>query len=162
MKGGRATEWPSCLDEFMWRERFSATDRACFWNICRHIATLYPVQLLTFTDQLQHQFMSFLLILYLYCCQTPQLVQLSSIPSDLTSSCAFIVVFHTITWLCLRNTWPWQRSWQWFEVHNKLACIRVKLKGDPLCHLIQCGYNDSIEPTPPCLSCPIGLVCYQS
>ena len=43
MKGCHATELPSYLDEFMWRERFGATDRACFRNICRHIATIYPV-----------------------------------------------------------------------------------------------------------------------
>ena len=43
MKGCHATEMSSYLDEFMWRERFGKTKRACFRNICRDIATFYPV-----------------------------------------------------------------------------------------------------------------------
>ena len=39
MKGCHASELPSYLDEFMWRERFGV----CFENICQDIATFYPV-----------------------------------------------------------------------------------------------------------------------
>ena len=43
MKGCHATELPSYLDEFMWKERHGKTKKACFRNICRDIASFYPV-----------------------------------------------------------------------------------------------------------------------
>ena len=43
MKGCHATEIPSYLDEFMWKERFGKTKRASFRNVCRDIAAFYPV-----------------------------------------------------------------------------------------------------------------------
>lgn len=43
MKGCHATEMPSYLDEFMWRERFGRTTRTSFGSICRDIAAIYPV-----------------------------------------------------------------------------------------------------------------------
>ena len=43
MKGCHAHEISSYLDEFMWKERFGKTRRACFRNICRNITTFYPV-----------------------------------------------------------------------------------------------------------------------
>ena len=43
MKGCHATELPSYLDEFMWKERFDKTKRACFRSICRDIPAFYPV-----------------------------------------------------------------------------------------------------------------------
>ena len=45
MKGCHTREISSYLDEFTWKERFGKTRRACFRNICRNIATLYPVWL---------------------------------------------------------------------------------------------------------------------
>ena len=40
MRGCRATELPSYMDEFMWRERFGKTAGEAFRNI---MATFYPV-----------------------------------------------------------------------------------------------------------------------
>lgn len=43
MKGCHASQLPSYLDEFMWKERYGTTRRQCFNNLCRDIATQYPV-----------------------------------------------------------------------------------------------------------------------
>ena len=43
MKGCHATELPSYLDEFMWRERYGKTKISAFRNICQDISVFYPV-----------------------------------------------------------------------------------------------------------------------
>ena len=43
MKGVRAEQLPSYLDEFMWRERFGKTTGDAMNNIMAHIASFYPV-----------------------------------------------------------------------------------------------------------------------
>ena len=43
MKGVRADQLPSYLDEFMWRERFGKTTSDTNNNIMAHIASFYPV-----------------------------------------------------------------------------------------------------------------------
>ena len=43
MMGCHATELPSYLDEFMWRERHGRTQRPAFNNIIRDIAAQYPL-----------------------------------------------------------------------------------------------------------------------
>ena len=41
MKGCRASQLPSYLDEFMWRERFGQTKADAFNNIMLHISEQY-------------------------------------------------------------------------------------------------------------------------
>jgi nitrate/nitrite transporter NarK len=43
MRGCLASELPSYLDEFMWRERFGTTAGAAFRSIMADIAAFYPV-----------------------------------------------------------------------------------------------------------------------
>ena len=43
MKGCHATQLPSYLDEFMWRERYGRTKSTAFNNIMADIAQQYPV-----------------------------------------------------------------------------------------------------------------------
>ena len=43
MRGCHASELPSYLDEYMWRERHGKTADLAFNNIMRDIATFYPV-----------------------------------------------------------------------------------------------------------------------
>ena len=43
MKGVRAEQLPSYLDEFMWRERFGKTASDAMEKIMAHIANFYPV-----------------------------------------------------------------------------------------------------------------------
>lgn len=42
MKGCHATQLPSYLDEFMWRERYGQSKSDAFYNILAHIAAQYP------------------------------------------------------------------------------------------------------------------------
>ena len=43
MRGCHASELPSYLDEFMWRERFGTTAAAAYRSIMADIAAFYPV-----------------------------------------------------------------------------------------------------------------------
>ena len=43
MKGCRATELPSYMDEFVWRERYGKTAGEALRNIMAYIAAFYPV-----------------------------------------------------------------------------------------------------------------------
>jgi len=43
MKGCHATQLPSYLDEFMWRELYGRTKSTAFNNIMADIAQQYPV-----------------------------------------------------------------------------------------------------------------------